>query len=284
MIVFTKKISYILNFLKILYTTYKNIFGFIVKGKTLKFRKKSNISNQIYSHSNSWSSRRINLLIDLLNKDINYLEVGVNQGQTFVAVNAKNKWGVEPAPTFSLRNLPSGMKIFKETSDIFFEKRRFEVLYDLVYLDGLHEWTQTYRDLINSLNSSCFNCFILIDDVIPTDKFSAIPNQIKALRSRWVSGLTGWNWHGDVYKILFVLKEFHPELNCFTIYDLEGNSQLIVCKKDMAQLTFNLNMAALIKFSSLSYDDLFDVDGKPIGIELNNELEVMNKIRKLVGQ
>jgi len=217
----------------------------------------------------------------MLNKEINYLEVGVNQGQTFMTVNAKNKWGVEPAPTFSLRNLPKGIKIFKEKSDSFFAKLSSDVLFDVVYLDGLHEWFQTYRDLINSLNVTSKDCFIVIDDVIPTDNFSGIPNQIKALKSRWRSGLTGWNWHGDVYKILFALDEFHPELKTITIYDLGGNSQLIVMKKDRSQLIFNLKKEAVVKFSSLSYEDLFDKDGKPIGIELNNESEAMDKIREI---
>ena len=269
--------------MKIQYITYKKIFGFVVKGQILKIRLKSNILNQVYSHSNPWSSRRINLLINMLNKEIKYLEVGVNQGQTFIAVNAENKWGVEPAPTFSLRNLPKGMRIFKETSDSFFTKLSSNVLFDVVYLDGLHEWSQTYRDLINSLNATSQDSFIIIDDVIPTDNFSAIPNQIKALRSRWASGLTGWNWHGDVYKILFALDEFHPELKTMTICDFEGNSQLIVWKKDKSQRTFNLKKEAAIKLSSLTYEDLFDKDGKPKGIELNNESEAMDKIRAIIS-
>jgi len=282
--IITSRVRYIINYLKIRYTTYKKIFGFVVKSQILKIKPKSNILKQVYSHSNSWSSRRINLLINMLNKEINYLEVGVNQGQTFIAVNAKNKWGVEPAPTFSLRNLPKGIQIFKEKSDSFFTKLSFDVLFDVVYLDGLHEWSQTYRDLINSLNATSKDCFIIIDDVIPTDNFSSIPNQIKALKSRWFSGLTGWNWHGDVYKILFALDEFHPELKTITICDFEGNSQLIVWKKDKSQITFNLKKEAVVKLSSLFYEDLFDNDGKPKGIELNNESEAMDKIREIISQ
>jgi hypothetical protein len=97
------------------------------------------------------SSRRINQFAKLLAHPTSYLEVGVEYGYTLEAVAVPNRVAVEPQPRFSLRHVPAGVSVFVTTSDKFFEGLDPGVTFDLVFLDGLHTYRQTYRDLMSSL-------------------------------------------------------------------------------------------------------------------------------------
>ena len=69
----------------------------------------------------------------------NYLEIGCDQDQLFSKVNIKNKIGVDPVSGGNVRKL----------SDNFFSTNK--VKFDLVFIDGLHEYKQVKQDITNSL-------------------------------------------------------------------------------------------------------------------------------------
>ncbi len=107
-----------------------------------------------------------------------YLEIGCDNDENFSKINVENKIGVDPLKGGTLRM----------TSDDFFKKN--EINFDLVFLDGLHTYEQTIKDINNSLKFLKKNGVILIHDCLP----KKIWNQI-------VPRIYG-HWNGDVWKAI----------------------------------------------------------------------------------
>lgn len=175
-----------------------------------------------------WTPRRINVLIRELHLK-SYLEIGVFQAETLVNVNARRRYGVDPVPLFDAVLLPRGAKFAVMTSDAFFNMIRPSLKFDVAFIDGLHTVEQTYRDLINTF-SHLRAGVVLIDDTVPSDQFSAIPDQNQSYRARDQAGLDGRPWHGDVWRVVMLFDRHHPELEWRTIID-EGNPQTLVWRR-----------------------------------------------------
>lgn len=139
-----------------------------------------------------WSSKkynRISLVNKCLNKssdieNTNYLEIGCAGNKLFQSVMAKTKIGVDPFSGGTHRM----------TSDTFFESNNS--LYDVIFVDGLHEYQQAWRDVKNSLSSIEVGGYIGIHDMLPR-------NWIEA----HIPCLYNGPWSGDVWKIAFDLLE-----------------------------------------------------------------------------
>ena len=180
-----------------------------------------------------WSISRINSLLELAEKR-NYLEIGVEHGNTFFAIEADLKVAVDPAFRFDFksRSNPTEM-FFQSTSDLFFSQIQDEAfLFDVIFLDGLHNFSQTYSDLMNALNVLSPSGYILIDDVFPSDEFSFMPIQSDAYSERAKSiapaRLMDFSWHGDVFKVISLIHDYHQELHYRTFWDLDSNPQTVV--------------------------------------------------------
>jgi hypothetical protein len=157
-----------------------------------------------------------------------YLEVGVNRGTTFLAVSAPYRVGVDPRFLLDPSALQDrAIEFVTATSDGFFASLPPERSFDIVFLDGLHTFEQTYRDLCNSLLHAHARSVILLDDTLPSDPWSAIPDQARSLRLRQEAGLAGRNWHGDVYKVVAAIHSYHLGLDYRTIVG-SGNPQTLV--------------------------------------------------------
>ena len=100
----------------------------------------------------------INALIKK-NKYKNYLEIGVRDNHCFNKIKIKDKSGVDPMKddweVSSQENWdPSKVPVkFRMTSDEYFKKHNTK--YDIIFIDGLHENEQVYKDIQNSLR--CLN-------------------------------------------------------------------------------------------------------------------------------
>jgi len=175
-----------------------------------------------------WTPRRVNALIAELNLR-SYLEIGVLEGETFANVNARRRYGVDPTPLFDAVLLPRGSKFAVMTSDRFFEAIPPSVRFDVAFVDGLHTVEQTYRDVIHTF-AHVPSGVLLIDDTVPSDEISAIPDQEASYRARDDAGLEGRQWHGDVWRVVMLLDRHHPELEWRTIID-EGNPQTLVWRR-----------------------------------------------------
>jgi Methyltransferase domain len=221
--------------------------GDLIKAASRRIR----LTNPPLNHS----ARRINSLFDELSGAGRYLEIGLEFGHTFKNVQAPVRWGVDPNPQFDTKHLPPNTHVAVMTSDEFFEVINPDVLFDVVFLDGLHTFRQTYRDLVNALRV-CPRGVILIDDVVPSDEVSAIPDREKSFSERSRRGLTGYPWHGDVFRVLLCVKEHHPELSFRTIVGM-GNPQALVWR-NKSGIVSSVAEAKLDIIETVSYADVFD--------------------------
>lgn len=178
------------------------------------------------------SLRRINRLKSLGNAK-RYLEIGVYRGRTFNQLSFDCKTAVDPRFRFKPNeHFGNGIEFYEMTSDAYFMQASSDRVFDLVFLDGLHTYDQTYRDFCNVLIHSHQDTIVLIDDTLPSDRFSAIRNQQQAYKMRsQESSSQSKHWHGDVYKMIILLRLFHPLFQYATLTG-SGNPQTVVWRKD----------------------------------------------------
>ncbi len=163
-------------------------------------------------------------LIQYLNsiyKFKSYLEIGCDDNQLFSKIDIPKKIGVDPV---------SGGN-FKAKSDDFFSQNSEK--FDLIFIDGLHEYNQVKKDILNSLKFLNDKGFILVHDCLPRSlSAQAVP------RYRNV-------WNGDVWKAIVEFRTY-PNLEIFTCLADEGisiiqhkkNTETLKLKKDILDLKF----------------------------------------------
>jgi hypothetical protein len=176
------------------------------------------------------SSRRINAILELMPSPARYLEIGVETGQTFFEVSAEYKTAVDPTFCFDWKSEPpnNSIEYHEVTSDMFFSQVNHSIKYDLVFLDGLHTWDQTYRDFCNSLLVTHDKSIIILDDIFPCDVYSCNRDQAEAVLMRgFMTGDSSNAWHGDTYKVIPLIQAFHSSLSFCTIIS-DGNPQSVV--------------------------------------------------------
>lgn len=201
----------------------------------------------------SFSARRINHLIQNLDAK-NYLEIGVCKGATFFEVQAQRKVAVDPAFQFDEQKHATEAAIFHRcTSDTYFLERAGAERFDFVFVDGLHTFEQTFRDFCNSVVHAHDSTLWLIDDILPNDAYSALPEYNDTIRFRHEAGQAGYAWHGDTFKVMFAIHDFFPTLSYCSIAT-GGNPQALVWKQPRAAFRPVLN--SLEAISRLSYFDL----------------------------
>jgi hypothetical protein len=207
------------------------------------------------------SARRINAISAGMKSCKTYLEVGVAQGLTFEQVRVEQRWAVDPNPQFDQIELPKGVVFKRLESDSFFEQIEPEQKFDVVFLDGLHTWQQTYKDLMNTLGHSYPHTIVVIDDVVPDDALAAIPDWDEALRRKDAAGITDGRWQGDVFKVLLIVQDHHPELEFCVVGKSEvgDNPQAIVWKRDSGGVTLDARKLAHLEdsYAAIEYDKIF---------------------------
>jgi hypothetical protein len=206
-----------------------------------------------------WSPRRINALIRGLGAR-SYLEIGVFEGETFANVKSPRRYGVDPEPVFDVNLLPRRSKFAVVTSDEFFASVRRSRKFDVAFIDGLHTFEQTYRDVINTL-SHVRRGAVLIDDTVPSDEYSAIPDQEESYRARDEAGLEGRPWHGDVWRVVTLLDRHDHDVEWRTIVD-GGNPQTLLWRRSRASNVTSASSAEIAQVNDVAYADVF-VDGVP---------------------
>ena len=182
------------------------------------------------------SPRRLNRLAEALGCRT-YLEIGVSKGVTFQAVNVETKTGVDPDFQFDWQadHDGAGTRLLPVTSDAFFAQEPIGSQFDLIFLDGLHTYDQTYRDLQNALLHCHPGTVILIDDTIPFDAYSCCRDQDEAIQLRGQStGVADAHWNGDTYKIMPLIHLFHTAYQYCTIVD-QGNPQTLLWRSSQTR-------------------------------------------------
>ena len=159
-----------------------------------------------------------------------YLEVGVHAGGTFHALDFAEMDAVDPEFAFDhADHARAGRRYFEVVSDEFFTNPPDKKPYDLIFLDGLHTFEQTFRDFCASQALAHAGTVWLIDDTGPSDIFSAIPDQDLAIELRAAHGSGGPGWNGDVFKTVFALHDFFPNFDYRTIVN-QGRPQTMVIR------------------------------------------------------
>lgn len=165
---------------------------------------------------------RFKLLQDLINLHgyEMFLEIGTHKGKTFLPLKCKYKIAVDPSfripIPFFLKQLiinPANFRnrYFSMTSDAFFAKktRYLEKKYnpDLIFIDGLHTFEASLKDVLNSLKYLNSKGTIVLHDCFPPSKASATP--AKSLKEAAKMDIPDWTgaWCGDVWKTMAYLKK-----------------------------------------------------------------------------
>jgi hypothetical protein len=203
------------------------------------------------------SPRRLNRLAEARGCKT-YLKIGVSKGVTFQAVNVATKTGVDPDFQFDWQasHDGAGTRLLPITSDSFFAQEPIGSRFDLIFIDGLHTYDQTYRDLQNALLHSHPGTVILIDDTIPFDAFSCSRDQEEAVRLReQATGITNLMWHGDTYKIMPMINLFHTSHQYCTIMDQDNPQALLWRAKKPREIDQLDSMSTLWSLETLAACD-----------------------------
>jgi hypothetical protein len=201
------------------------------------------------------SARRINTLAQALTAR-RYLEIGVAEGKTFRDIQIAERTGVDPRFRFDTNELVNeSTRLLATTSDAFFAAEPLSAVFDVAFIDGLHRFEQVVRDFSNTVLHTHRGSVILIDDTVPNDVYSAIPDFKTAKRFRKAAGSDDGSWHGDVFKLIFYIHDFWPGLNYRTIVG-SGNPQTLVWRTGGTERRARLDNLEAI--SRLTYFDLQD--------------------------
>jgi hypothetical protein len=137
-----------------------------------------------------------------------YVEIGVRRGECFKQIVADTKIGIDPQPEPFGDNVRPEDYFFEKTSDDFFSddaKRLFSTRrIDVALVDGLHEFKQALRDILNLEKYMSPDGVIFVHDCNPpTRKHAEIRD--------------GGAWNGDVWKAAYYLRVRRPELRFVTL-------------------------------------------------------------------
>ena len=150
----------------------------------------------------------INALIQK-NNYTTYLEIGVQRKVNWGDVAIDCKHGVDPDPAAGAT--------YTMTSDDFFDKKD-QLLpgskpfkYDIIFVDGLHEFKQVYRDILNSLDCLSDGGTIVVHDCSPQSEAYCYPE-----------------WNGNVWLAILKLRIMSSDLNiCIHTVDVDHGCAVI---------------------------------------------------------
>jgi hypothetical protein len=201
-----------------------------------------------------YTPRRLNRIKDMIGAKT-YLEIGVDTGDTFLAVDVEHKVAVDPSFKFdTAQHATDAVEFFAVTSDEFFVEHAGERRFDLVFIDGLHTFEQALRDFCNALAVGHERTVYVIDDIKPSDVFSALRIPADTMRFRRDSGATmNHAWHGDVYKAMLAIHDFFPMFS-YATFATGGNEQSVLWREPRAG--FRPRFDDLEAISRLGYFEL----------------------------
>jgi len=161
------------------------------KKKFLEKYNKFAVQEKIEIDWNKINVNRISLINSAVRKVLKhkdsckYLEIGCFNNFTFnsISLRTEDKIGVDP-------NLGGNIKT---NSDDFFKNNQNK--FDIIFIDGQHEYSQCQRDVLNSIKFLYPNGFIFLHDLIPLNwKMEHVPR----LQD---------DWNGDVWKVGYELSK-----------------------------------------------------------------------------
>ncbi len=190
-----------------------------------------------------------------------YLEIGVHNGGCFLTIKARRKFGVDPhfqipkvhkrqAFRRDYRNLFN--QYIEKTSDEFFsvDKTIVHKKFDVVFIDGLHTYGQTLRDVENSLEALNPGGAIVMHDCLPPHEAASLA--APSLEEAHRINPPGWNgeWCGDVWKTILYLRCFRKDVSA-CVFDCDKGIGVVVKRKNSSDFTLSKE-----KIDELTYSEL----------------------------
>lgn len=187
-----------------------------------------------------------------------YLEIGVCEGATFHAVRAPRRIAVDPVFQFDIAAAAAdpanaGAVYHPITSDAWFTGPGRAAQFDLIFLDGLHLFEQTLRDLLHAIPRLRPGGAIVIDDVLPVSYGASLRDvEDSAKFRRMAPGATAPKaWMGDVFKLVFWIRDYLLDWDYATVTDNHG--QLVLWRGARVHDVPPLDMEAICR---LEYKDV----------------------------
>lgn len=215
---------------------------------------------------------RTDVIQAILNKKKNpaYLEIGVQSGRNFFSVKAGDKTAVDPKFIFSFKERlrwifknPSNLtaRYYEVTSDGYFETIGASKRKDVVFIDGLHTYGQSLRDVLNTLTILKENGIIVMHDCNPPHRTAAYPSQ--SIEEAAAANPTSWTneWCGDVWKTICFLRGTRKDLRVFV---LDTDYGLGIVARGNAEECLSLSADQV---DVMTYDDLEKNREKILGLK-----------------
>jgi hypothetical protein len=153
----------------------------------------------------------INRAIRLMNAHT-YLEIGVRDGKCFRQINAFRKIGVDPDRQGFREEKPEEY-FYEMVSDDFFSRHSDKLfsqhLIDVALVDGMHEFKQVVRDVLNIERYISPGGIIFIHDCNPMLRKHTEVSKGEV----WDNGI----WNGDVWKVAYYLRNYRSDLTFITL-------------------------------------------------------------------
>jgi len=157
----------------------------------------------------------------------NYLEIGCDRDQLFSKVKIQNKVGVDPFSGGTVR----------KTSDKFFLENNEK--FDIIFIDGLHIYSQVKKDILNSVQCLKPNGIVLVHDCMPDSVGKQAVPRYKM------------QWNGDVWKAIVDLRQKN-NLEIYTC-EIDQGIGIITNKKNSSVLKLDIPINK-IKFKDYYYN------------------------------
>jgi hypothetical protein len=163
---------------------------------------------------NRFKETYVNRALTRYDRPTRYVEIGVRDGDSFRTAQADSKIGIDPERTSSMSVLRPGERFYQLTSDEFFAQQAHAVLepesVHVALIDGLHEFRQALRDVLNLEPYMRHDGVVVVDDCNPltAERASEVP--------------IGGAWNGDVWKLPAYLLRMRRDLRVATIDADEG--------------------------------------------------------------
>lgn len=207
---------------------------------------------------------RIKLIQNLMKQKglLNYLEIGVSTGHVLFRIKSNSKIAVDPDFRFGFFRKagkiilnPSNLfnKYFPKTSDDFFKEDApglfAEKKADLIFIDGMHEYSFALNDVENSLRYLSDDGVIILHDCNPQTKMAA------ATFEEWSKRKNAGTWNGDVWKTILHLRSLRDDINVFTL-DCDHGLGIVTRRQPENKLNYNA-----AEINGFKYED-FDANRK----------------------
>lgn len=181
-----------------------------------------------------------------------YLEIGLGKNcDNFKRIQVEAKIGVDPFKPVNIDGLINEkVNYYEMDSDTFLSEHTYALSdVDLIFIDGLHEYSQVYRECITVLQYLKKGGMILIHDCNPFTEEMAIPLSELPEYDRYREP-----WMGDVWKAIVLFRIFYPAWDVY-VADTDCGIGIIKKTEDFTAV-FEIPQNLQYKINNLQYTDL----------------------------